>query len=367
MAIKAKATITLIRVNDADTIDIGGRNYVICTQMTGGSANGITLEIEGYDIHIYGTNTKTDAPYGISGAIWLQASDDFIEPGEVWTLSTTEQLPDGVYIQANTLNADTSQAISWVKLNGGSEYQRFVTVTIPDTTNGSTTTAFFGIMPYVTDVDVTFRLKLEKANRPSDWTPAPEDVQDGIDNSQTVADDALNSATDAIERVNSAELEIDSINATIQNLVIGQDGETLMTIDEDGVHFDFTTFQEQISEALTSAEVVENGLSETNSVVDDINHQVGELNELKSYITMGDDTGTPFIELGSKQGDFKVRITNTEMAFMQGTQKIAYITNKQLYIQSSVVTDELKIGDQQGYIWKRRSNGHMGLRYVTTN
>ena len=79
---------------------------------------------------------------------------------------------------------------------------------------------------------------------------------------------------------------------------------------------------------------------------------------------MGDTGGTPYIELGQQDGDFKVRITNTEMAFMQGTDKIAYITNNQLYIQSSVVTDEMKIGATDGFIWKRRGNGHMGLRWV---
>lgn len=209
--------------------------------------------------------------------------------------------------------------------------------------------------------------KVELGNKATSWTPAPEDVQDGIDAAQDTADNALGSAEEAIERVSTAEVSVDSINATIQNLVRGQNGETLMTIDEDGVHFDFASFQSQIANALDGVETVEGDLDAANSTIDSINHQVSELNELKSYITMGDDTGTPFIELGSKQGDFKVRITNTEMAFMQGTQKIAYITNKQLYIQSSVVTDELKIGDQQGYIWKRRSNGHMGLRYVTTN
>lgn len=348
-----------------ESFEVGGRNLVTTYKdKTPGSANGMTVEFIEYDFRIYGTNTKHDANYAISN--WITTSTPYLEPGQTYTLSTTEPLPEGVYLGLNTTNSSGADISTGGYLYGDGS-KKYITFTVPSNATGIIY-GFFGFMATLTDpVDITFRIKLELGNKATDWTPAPEDVQNGIDNAQTVADDALNSATGAIERVNSAELEIDSINATIQNLVIGQDGETLMTIDENGVHFDFTTFQEQITEALTNAEVVENGLNETNSVVDDINHQVGELNELKSYITMGDDTGTPFIELGSKQGDFKVRITNTEMAFMQGTQKIAYITNKQLYIQSSVVTDELKIGDQQGYIWKRRSNGHMGLRYVTTN
>ena len=77
------------------------------------------------------------------------------------------------------------------------------------------------------------------------------------------------------------------------------------------------------------------------------------------------ETGSPCIELGKSDNEFKLRITNTSIDFMQGAQRIAYITNQSLYIQSSVVTDEMKVGDESGYIWKKRSNGNMGLRYVS--
>lgn len=348
-----------------DSVEVGGRNLVTTYKDKNPvSGNGMTVEFIGYDFRIYGTSTKHDASYGLSN--WILTSTPYLEPGQTYTLSTTEPLPDGVYLGLNSTSLSGSSISAGGYLFGDGS-RKYITFTVPSNATGIAN-GFFGFSAALTDpVDITFRIKLELGNKATDWTPAPEDVQDGIDAAQDTADNALGSAEEAIERVSTAEVNIDSINATIQNLVRGQNGETLMTIDEDGVHFDFASFQSQIANALDGVETVEGDLDAANSTIDSINHQVSELNELKSYITMGDDTGTPFIELGSKQGDFKVRITNTEMAFMQGTQKIAYITNKQLYIQSSVVTDELKIGDQQGYIWKRRSNGHMGLRYVTTN
>ena len=80
-----------------------------------------------------------------------------------------------------------------------------------------------------------------------------------------------------------------------------------------------------------------------------------------------DDSGSPCLELGKQGNPFKLRITNTSIDFMQGTERIAYITNRQLYIQSSVVTDEMKIGASSGFIWKKRSNGNMGLRWEANN
>jgi len=92
---------------------------------------------------------------------------------------------------------------------------------------------------------------------------------------------------------------------------------------------------------------------------------VNDITQKTAYITMStDDTGNPCIELGKQDSPFKLRITNESIDFVQDGVKIAYITNRQLYIQSSVVTDEMKVGAGSGFIWKKRSNGNMGLRWI---
>lgn len=207
--------------------------------------------------------------------------------------------------------------------------------------------------------------KLEKGNVPTDWTPAIEDTQQDISDAQNLADSAHSSVENLEGRVNIAQLTIDAINAQIQSLVVGEDGQSMMEQTDTGFQFNFSTFQEQIQNALDGVTEVQGELDDVDSAVGSIQSSVSYLNELNSYITMSSEEGTPYIELGQQDGEFKVRITNTEMAFMQGTQKIAYLTNHQLYIQSSVVTDELQIGEGTGYIWRKRSNNHLGLRYVT--
>ena len=76
------------------------------------------------------------------------------------------------------------------------------------------------------------------------------------------------------------------------------------------------------------------------------------------------DRGNPCIELGKEGDPFKVRITNTSMDLLEGTSRIAYISNKCLYIQKAIIKDELQIGEGAGFVWKRRSNGNAGIRWV---
>lgn len=214
-----------------------------------------------------------------------------------------------------------------------------------------------------TDGEVTVEnVKVEIGKTATDWTPAPEDMATSgeIDNIQGDLDKVA-------ERVGTAEVNIDGINQMIQNLVVGENGESMMTQTEDGWVFDMSSIQNSVSDALDSVSEIHGDVADTNAAVDSLKNEVDSLKETNAYVRISqDENGDPCIVLGREDSDFQLRITNTSMDFMQGTEKIAYLTNHQLYIQSSVVTDELKIGAGAGYIWKKRSNNHLGLRYVAS-
>lgn len=214
-----------------------------------------------------------------------------------------------------------------------------------------------------TDGEVTVEnVKVEIGKTATDWTPAPEDMATSgeIDNIQ-------GDLGEVTERVGTVEVNIDGINQMIQNLVVGENGESMMTQTEDGWVFDMSSIQSSVSDALDSVSEIHGDVADTNAAVDSLKSEVDSLKETNAYVRISqDENGDPCIVLGREDSDFQLRITNTSMDFMQGTEKIAYLTNYQLYIQSSVVTDELKIGAGAGYIWKKRGNNHLGLRYVTS-
>lgn len=87
-------------------------------------------------------------------------------------------------------------------------------------------------------------------------------------------------------------------------------------------------------------------------------HSLSDLGVIGEYVKIGTYEDEPCIELGEKDSDFKLLITNTRMLFMEGSNVVAYVTNQSLYIQKAVIKEELQQG---GFVWKARSNGNLGL------
>ena len=60
-----------------------------------------------------------------------------------------------------------------------------------------------------------------------------------------------------------------------------------------------------------------------------------------------DDTGT--LTLGKTDNNFQTQLTNTKMAFMEGSSEVAYISNQSMFITTARVTDALSLGTNNGY------------------
>lgn len=210
-------------------------------------------------------------------------------------------------------------------------------------------------------------LKLERGNKATDWTPAPEDIQQNIDNAQNSANDANNKVDNITETVTKTSAELKVLSDSISSLVTDAKGQSLMTQTGSGWTFNIGSIQSALNGAIGDIQDVKGDIEGVTDLANKTNQLANDVAKKTAYINMTqDESGQPVMELGQQNGEFKLRITNTSMDFMQGSQKIAYLSNRQLYIQSSVVTDEMKIGATSGYIWKKRGNGNMGLRYVSS-
>lgn len=99
--------------------------------------------------------------------------------------------------------------------------------------------------------------------------------------------------------------------------------------------------------------------------VDNVDQNINYLKEKTEYISVGtDDDSNPYIELGKKDSDFKLRITNEKLEFYDGSSTPAYISNQKLMIKKAEVIDELRFGN---FVWAKRPNGNMGLTWGEEN
>ena len=221
-----------------DNLEIGGRNYVLKTYEFSSTKNGITIEYDEDSYHIYGTNTKTDSDYFL---VTWNLTDNVLEPGVVYTVSTTEPLPSGVRLGINTQDSSGQEVVAasnsrWY----GDGIKTSNTFTCRTDTNGKLI-GYFAIEPTCGTVDVTFKIKLEKGNKATDWTPAPEDVDAGIANAAKTATNYIHSDTTNGLVVNNnqnvgvgydIQLKADGSNTGMN---IRQDGEILASFLQNSV------------------------------------------------------------------------------------------------------------------------------------
>ena len=201
-------------------------------------------------------------------------------------------------------------------------------------------------------------LMLEKGNKATAWTPAPEDVSAGISDVSSTAADAQSTANSNAERVTVAESDIQQLADMIATLVTDGSGASLMQQTENGWSFSVGSILDSLSKANADIGALSGEMDGANSSIDTLKKAVNDLGVLADYVIITTYNGQPCIELGEAENQFKLRITNTEIQFADGTIIPAYISNQKLKIEQAEVKDELQFG---GFAWKVRSNGNMGL------
>lgn len=212
-------------------------------------------------------------------------------------------------------------------------------------------------------------LKLEKGNKVTPWTPSPEDLEEGIDKAENLADQANDAVYDIDRRVKVTESSIEQLADSIVTLVKDSDGSTSMTQTSTGWNFDVSKVTNDLNTAIKDLNSLSGDYEEADKAITGLQNLTSDLAKKTAYINMGvTETNQPCIILGEYDGTsstsrFVLRITNTSLDFMEGSTRLAYFSNNALYIQKAIIKDELQIGEGPGFVWKRRSNGNMGLRY----
>ena len=212
------------------------------------------------------------------------------------------------------------------------------------------------------------RIKVEMGNKPTPWSPSPGDLgtKDEVQQAQGTANSAQSTADDANSRVTVAESTIKQLSDSISMLVTDKNGSSMMTQTSNGWTFNMGAITSAIDNASNNINNLTGSLSQANNAINNLNNLANDLSKKTAYINMTtDETGAPCIELGKTGNAFKVRITNTSVDFIEGSSKIAYVSNQALFIEKAIIKNELQIGESKGFVWKTRSNGNLGLRWFT--
>jgi hypothetical protein len=185
-----------------------------------------------------------------------------------------------------------------------------------------------------------------------------KDVETMTGNAQASADAANTTAGDALGRVTVAESEIKQLAEMIAMLVTDGNGASLMTQTASGWTFNIGEIISKLNSTAQDVDGLNEDVSGANDSIGKLQQAVNDLGVKTDYVTITTYNGQPCIELGERDNNFKLRITNTEIQFADGTTIPAYVSNKKLMIEQAEVKDELQFG---GFVWKIRSSGNMGV------
>lgn len=193
-------------------------------------------------------------------------------------------------------------------------YELKVTPTLADSSKTESYLVFYGVaetgrIPHIRLV------KLERGNVSTDWSPAPEDVDESISGVQNGLEEIQQTVTTNTTQINE-----------------------LVTV-ADGWELNFNTIQQTVTNL---GDQVSTNYSE----------QLKYIKFIDGEIWLGRDPDPG-------QDDFKAVISNEKISFRQNNAEIAYLSNNQLYITSSQILKRLDLGN---FSFFPRDNGNLTFR-----
>lgn len=185
--------------------------------------------------------------------------------------------------------------------------------------------------------------KLEEGNKATDWTPAPEDIDNAIAEERTKRQSAIETKANEITSKVSETYVSNSAFEHYQNTVSSQFTQTKK---------DFTW---SINQSVTDAK------NEMSGQIDSVNGRVDGLKKttdnVNNYMSFDNDGLT----LGKSDSAFKTKITNQEWSIQKNGAKVTYINDQTMYITDGQFTQSLKIGNF-GFV--PRANGSLDFKKI---
>ena len=318
-AIKLQATKITETSNKIDNLEIGGRNLIsnVASNWQQGQWDDIDGTYENLDGRICTKN-------GIK-----------VIPGETYAIKVYLNGVTDKNLLFRTYGSDGSFLGSVIDVTNliynvpSNVYElRFVLyedVTLDDLTSGAV------------------RIKIEKGNKSTDWTPAPEDVDEAINTERTERQSAIETKANEITSKVSETYVSNSAFEHYQNTVSSQFTQTKN---------DFTW---SINQSVTDAK------NEMSGQIDSVNGRLDGLKQttdnVNSYMSFDNDALT----LGKSDSAFKTKITNQEWSIQKNGAKVTYINDQTMYITDGQFTQSLKV-DAFGFV--PRANGSLDFKKV---
>ena len=176
-------------------------------------------------------------------------------------------------------------------------------------------------------------LKLERGNKATDWTPAPEDY--------LTSDETTDKITEIRQEVNSnIEQTGEAIKSSVyEKVYLKDDVDTLLS-----------SVNTEVEQTKTSWQITFNQL--VKQLNDYSDGSDAAFDEIRKYIRFEDGN----ILLGNSSSPLILRIRNDRIQFLQNGYEVAYISDQRMYNTTCEIINQLRIADSAWTV-ETNSNG----------
>lgn len=319
-------------------IVVGGRNLILNSKdlTIWNKESGISVTQEGEWLKVL------DSAHNSSR--WGIYADITVEPNTTYTLSVyCKNGTNAPYVGGGPMPKSGLSFGYNTGVSGAENGTRYIN-TLTTGSSHDTWRIYLCINPTATGQYVYFKLpKLELGNKATDWTPAPEDVDNAINEERTTRQSAIETKANEITSKVSETYVSNSAFEHYQNTVSSQFTQTKK---------DFTW---SINQSVTDAK------NEMSGQIDSVNGRVDGLKQttdnVNNYMSFDNDGLT----LGKSDSAFKTKITNQEWSIQKNGAKVTYINDQTMYITDGQFTQSLKIGNF-GFV--PRANGSLDFKKI---
>lgn len=323
-SIKLQATSITETSNKIDNLQIGGRNLLQGSNKwikdnpakTGDSEDAYTY-IGG---KAYLENGKTYTLQAVSDSVWTVNHGSQVGTSSIWIHGLSDS-----FHRCFCGDGKAAGRYTWTFVF--TEQTQYCEIRI----NGySKVTSFWDI-------------KIESGNKATDWTPAPEDIEESINTERT-------------DRQSAIETKANEITSKVSETYVSN---SALNHYKEEVSTQFSQTKNDFTWSInTSVKDVKN---EINGQINSVNGRLDGLKQttdnVNSYMSFDNDGLT----LGKSDSALKTKITNEEWSIQKNGAKVTYINDQTMYITDGQFTQSLKVG---AFGFVPRANGSLDFKKV---
>lgn len=170
--------------------------------------------------------------------------------------------------------------------------------------------------------------QLEKGNKVTDWSPAPEDTQDQIDQ----ANINISNKVDQEAYDNDKQVIYDDISKKLDDEEFRKFQKTMNDLK--------SSYESFVGEGGRYEKELQNAAAREQLIVQNLGEKVHQLNFINTYIRESEEG----IVIGAKGNPMQMLLSKDSLSFMDGGQTVAYFSNQSFYINRGAVVDSLQVG-----------------------